>query len=594
MWEGVQFVQFYVPPGGKTPWPRFGQGIDLREVLNLDDSVERIREWLHHCGEQHQACHKSSTSELPNRLVEVGDVGADRVHLRTITSASKSPYTALSYCWGDPEGNMKTTKGNVGLYEDEGIQLSLIPHTIRDAINITRELAIPYIWVDALCIIQDDNDDWEKEAQKMRHVYADAYLVISATRSASANQGIFGLRKAVSSDLGYCIKQVPDSFTVERLQLDVDGNSAFSPIHVREELNHALAFREPSDCNAHPLLNRAWAFQERVLATRVVHFGASEIIWNCQESTRCECQTATLEDSGHPFHPTSIRSSEKSGFWWQLLITEYTSLSLTYVKDKLAALEGISQRCEGPRLGKYCFGLWENYILYHMLWRSITSRLSPIPDEQKDVFLGPSWSWVSTHHPVSFDWHHMCFNPTLKAELKGGLPTHDPVDIVLDPRRPLAPLFPFQPSWRLTLKARVRDAVFEIESCSPPDCRYRLHLQPLSVDAEIDQADFFPDFVLCPNHASHDSLMARSKWLEDKDTVQCVLLQDGEEFYADVEQSGYAWKALVVKPIDNDSGVFRRVGIATSNLESRPDEKRPMSSRTISPWNTDEREITLV
>lgn len=594
-WEGVQFVQFYVPPGVKAPWPRLGQGIDLREMLNPVDSVERVRDWIRLCEEQHQSCHKSSTSELPTRLIEVGNVGADRVRLRTTTSTFKGSYTALSYCWGNPKDNMITTSKNIGRHEDEGIQLSSIPQTIKDAIHITRELEIPYIWVDALCIIQDDDDDWEKEARKMRHVYADAHLVISATRSASVNQGIFGLRKAVTSDTGYYKRQVPDSFAAERVELHVEGNGAFGPIHVREALNHGVASIGTPDCNAHPLLNRAWAFQERLLATRTVHFGADEIIWECQEKTLCECQSSPLRNSGNFFHPASIQSCENPGVRWQILVRDYTHLSLTHVRDKLAALEGISQCCQSPRLGKYCFGLWEDYILYHMLWKPISSHPSTIPDEDKSVFLGPSWSWVSSHHPVHFDWRPDSFDATRKAELKGGLSTPDLRDIVLNLRRPPAPLAPFPTSWRLTLKARVRDAAFKFESCSPSGCRYRLLLQPFSVHTETEQADFFPDSILCPKHASYGSLMAQLKRLEDQDIVQCVLLLEGIKRDILTRRGSYAWKALVVKPSEEVSGVYHRVGIANSYLTHNIGEERPsLSGYSISTWNIDEREITLV
>lgn len=56
-----------------------------------------------------------------------------------------------------------------------------LPSTFQDAITVTRRLGIAYIWIDSLCIVQDDAQDWEREAAKMALIFESAYLTIAAT-----------------------------------------------------------------------------------------------------------------------------------------------------------------------------------------------------------------------------------------------------------------------------------------------------------------------------------------------------------------------------------------------------------------------------
>jgi hypothetical protein len=70
-----------------------------------------------------------------------------------------------------------------------GIAWSEVSKYFRDAIAITRKLGIRYLWIDSLCIIQDDREDQELEAIKMGSVYGNAYLVLAATAAADGDVG---------------------------------------------------------------------------------------------------------------------------------------------------------------------------------------------------------------------------------------------------------------------------------------------------------------------------------------------------------------------------------------------------------------------
>ncbi|KAF4836161.1 hypothetical protein CGCSCA4_v012355 [Colletotrichum siamense] len=96
-------------------------------------------------------------------------------------------YVALSHCWGQHQP-AKTTKATLGRYKWRLIWADL-PKTFQDAITVTRALGIDFIWVDSLCIIQDDPDDWAKEASQMASIYRNAYITIAVTSAAGGEEG---------------------------------------------------------------------------------------------------------------------------------------------------------------------------------------------------------------------------------------------------------------------------------------------------------------------------------------------------------------------------------------------------------------------
>jgi hypothetical protein len=201
-----------------------GYGVDVQKTINLNDSVSKITNWMRLC-EKHKECHKSLDLKLPTRVLDVGRTDKDKIHLYITTPEEEGQYVALSYCWGS-EGNLTTKKADL---KDrcESIELSSIPPTLRDAITITRKLHIQYLWIDALCIVQDDDDDWKNEVVRMAEVYSNASLVISATRSANVKQGIFGPRTAAMHPWR---NEVP-SLATRTFEVPVDDDDDGTSLH---------------------------------------------------------------------------------------------------------------------------------------------------------------------------------------------------------------------------------------------------------------------------------------------------------------------------------------------------------------------------
>ncbi|RSL51534.1 hypothetical protein CEP54_011397 [Fusarium duplospermum] len=159
---------------------------------------------------------------------------------------------------------MVTTRDNLDNHLERGIELKDLPKTFRDAVEITRELKVRYLWIDALCIIQkeDDHEDWKRECGNMASIYRNSYLTIAPAWADSANGGCFSTP---------------------------DPGIAIGPVMMRN-VSHLHSIADPEQSADWPLITRAWTYQERLLARRVIYFGRQEISWDCMEMQTCECR----------------------------------------------------------------------------------------------------------------------------------------------------------------------------------------------------------------------------------------------------------------------------------------------------------------
>ncbi|KAF2114348.1 heterokaryon incompatibility protein-domain-containing protein [Lophiotrema nucula] len=166
------------------------------------DSLEahkRTSSWLARCLKnydgRHGHCVTSISGErfprLPTRVIDVGS-NTDGTSVRLIESHGLSArFWALSHCWGSPDKQpLKTTKATLS---DRLVDIGLesLPKTFRDAITFTRNQGVRYLWIDSLCIIQDDTSDWERESKSMAAVYEQAEVVIVSADAENPQDGLF-------------------------------------------------------------------------------------------------------------------------------------------------------------------------------------------------------------------------------------------------------------------------------------------------------------------------------------------------------------------------------------------------------------------
>ncbi|KAK3389989.1 heterokaryon incompatibility protein-domain-containing protein, partial [Podospora didyma] len=156
-----------------------------------------------------------------------------------------------------------------------------LPPTFQDSIQFCLALNVRYLWIDALCIIQDDSLDWQIKSSKMADIYRNAYITLAATSSNSGSGGCFAEQRIPAA-------------AEHTLHLSDDLSSLFGDIRFREAAKHWTTPLTRSSSLSYPLLTRGWVFQERVLSPRVLHFCAQEMVWECNTTSMCECRSLPI------------------------------------------------------------------------------------------------------------------------------------------------------------------------------------------------------------------------------------------------------------------------------------------------------------
>jgi Heterokaryon incompatibility protein (HET) len=220
-----------------------------------------LRKWLQECDNSHDCSRRRLYT--PARVIFVG--GEDPNRLKLLENAS-GDYIALSHCWGNPNDEEKerfcTTRKN---YADRAVGFNYddLPKTFQDAVRVTRELKKEYLWVDSLCILQGDKENWNEEVLQMEDTFASAYCTIAASSAPDWKNGFLDR------------KQIPRYFQIE--------DSSCRQIYV-----YGSPGDFSKDVDEGPLNRRAWVLQERVLSRRTIHFSANQTYWECGKNVLCE------------------------------------------------------------------------------------------------------------------------------------------------------------------------------------------------------------------------------------------------------------------------------------------------------------------
>ncbi|KAG4413989.1 hypothetical protein IFR04_012856 [Cadophora malorum] len=286
-------------------------------------------------------------------------------------------YIALSHCWGAPELTFQTTRETLEEYQLQ-LPWDELSRTFQDAIHATRRIGKRYLWIDSLCIIQDSNEDWDKESAVMGDIYKNAYLTLGATASSDGAGGLF-----IDRDGDILNITIPNSDPLHKVSLKA-----------RRRRLHASLLPPP---HGEPLSSRAWAWQERLLSRRIVHFGSQELIWECKSGSGCECGIeGVLDDAKSTFHLVVDVPGWNTQLWRGLL-ESYTQLELTYDTDRLPALSGIASQVFS-RSG-YLAGLNREYLLGDLCWVTVRRHDEDLRPVSRNTG-APSWSWAAVNGPV--------------------------------------------------------------------------------------------------------------------------------------------------------------------------------------------------
>lgn len=258
-----------------------------------------MRCWLASCLKSHPICRRkisgiridnADKSHLPSRVLSLGTQTSP--HLRLFASfGHRASYAALSYCWGtDVEARpLKTLKDNVVAFST-CIEAVDLPLTIRQAIDVTRILGINYLWVDSLCILQDDEDDWQRESQRMGKIFQNATCTIAATAARHCNEGLF-LGREVDTKPATTLFTSGDFVRIACNTSDQSLGDMYIGT-VRRYGWSSLDFN--SEVNQSRWKTRGWVVQERILSRRILHFGKRQLYWECQEALYAESNSEPI------------------------------------------------------------------------------------------------------------------------------------------------------------------------------------------------------------------------------------------------------------------------------------------------------------
>lgn len=356
---------------------------------NLDTvACDRFAAWLADCNSQHRSC-AIPLESLPTRLIDVGsEASGNLVKLVEVDAEIHGHYVTLSYCWGGDRA-FATTRSNVES-QKKGICLHDLPLTFQDAIRMTRALQVQYLWIDRLCIYQDDSQDWERESANMGSIYANAYLCISATSAMSSTEGLMPLRKFRPS------VRLPHMSNNCRGYIYACLLPSEPEIYKRNFLNF----------DNEPLSKRAWAFQERLFSRRSLLFTSDKVYFECDKGYISEDGIELIDEhpgnykDRHPYR--SITDFSKYGpltpntarFLWYDLVSLYSRRSMTCPSDKLPAMSGIAKEYAKVLGSAYVAGLWREFLVDELAWLPLE------PCTATSEYRAPSWSWASVDGSV--------------------------------------------------------------------------------------------------------------------------------------------------------------------------------------------------
>ena len=378
-----------------------------------EDSFKRITEWSSICG-QHPNCRGLHNTVLPHRVIDVVTASPDVVLVET--AGETGGYHCLSYPWGEKPQMLKTTTATLEEHK-RLIPFPTLPPMFQDAVEITRRLQIRWLWIDALCIIQDSAEDKDAEIAKMSSIYSNASLTISASASCDSSGRCFEDMEICKQTKIYIETEEQDSSVIYFRVLDTFKGPGCA------EIRGYGGYGGRWGASDTYLLSRAWVMQERLLSARVLHCAESEMVWECRSGVMCECSPTAVEQFGvqgikklfSEGHDIAIRAPVSSpSLTWHKLSGLFYTCDISFPEDQLPALSGLARQYQrnNPTVGDYLAGIWLADLPEGLLWwcdlKSLwgyTGGNHPVEGRlQYRHEAAPSWAWTSLYgSPSEFD-----------------------------------------------------------------------------------------------------------------------------------------------------------------------------------------------
>ncbi|GAW25068.1 putative subtilisin-like serine protease [Rosellinia necatrix] len=328
---------------------------------------------------------------LPGRVLQLIEGPSRSIRLIEPAPGQSACYFALSHRWGTSKKLLLTRETLKSL--QDGIPVRSLPGTYRDAVQVTGQFGCSFLWIDSLCIFQDDIDAWLAESTKMADIFRQATCVIAAHSANDDNEGFLSA-------------------------------NWLSPKRTGATPNYA-GFHE---CvNESNLSKRGWVFQERILARRLLHFtdrglfleDASGIKTVAREGLICPPGASLIDNK------LNVEDASHSPTQWYRLIERYSHCELTWDIDRLPAIAGLARAFgELTSCGRFLFGLWSESIHFGLLWRQTSTDTIEMRDAYRSGWRCPTWSWGAWKGSVHFPPHLARLQSSVRL-VQDKLPTPD-------------------------------------------------------------------------------------------------------------------------------------------------------------------------
>ncbi|KAF2814857.1 HET-domain-containing protein [Mytilinidion resinicola] len=356
-------------------------------MAQIDMSL--VRTWVQQCDQSRE--HRCSRTSLTSRWPTDFKVTLIDVHRHCITQVDPTRhrfrYLALSYVWGKIS-QLELTKNNIAtLADDESLtRLSdSLPQVIKDAMTVVYKLGERYLWVDSLCIVQDDSEVKHDLISRMANIYDNAYLTICAVDGVHANVGLPGVRP---------FTRVFDSI----------GETTRLRIARRPSRLSKVVFSSYYN-------DRGWTFQERLLSRRCLYFTKEQVYFQCKSNIYCEDRYERRLPTdgwrgGHVHEDirllSPLRSPLRGDFpAYSRIVSEYTAKSLSFTSDKLNAITGVLYSLRLSNGWQFLYGIPVTLLGLSLIWVPTGQARRHIEREPLNMF--PSWSWIGWEGVVDYN-----------------------------------------------------------------------------------------------------------------------------------------------------------------------------------------------
>ncbi len=315
----------------------------------------------------------AATGTIPGRLIDVWD----RI---VVAAPSEVEYVTLSYVWG--AGVERTyqlsSQAVIQANGKDGVPLAArLPQTIEDAIALTVHLGFQYLWVDGLCIIQDDPEDKGTEIKGMHTTFQNAAMCIVSASGNSVHSGIAG-----------CTPGLRQSRQDVKRCKDIALGLANPP--VGELLTSNVWY------------TRGWTFQEMMLSKRCLFFTEAEVFFKCPEFVYRESTTTEQSAMGHHSFP-ALTAFERPIEAYMYCVERYSARTLSDKADILNGFTGLLLSLRRDLNEPICYGMpTGDGLLAGLLWAPKTQLGVRRSTGSIHEPLFPSWSWAGWEGAIDY------------------------------------------------------------------------------------------------------------------------------------------------------------------------------------------------